>query len=439
MSSLILINPCIFDFAAFDLWSKPFGLLTIAGHLRAHGYDVKLIDCMDRSGTKSSLYGTGKFQREILPSPEKLSHIKRNYARYGIAAQAIAEKLKLIKNPSAIMVTSHMTYWYPGVQETIKTARLVHPDVPVILGGTYVKLCCAHAKENSGADLISDSGNIEEIISMLKGIGVYPSGEAITDGCIYPAMDLVKNPGYAVIMSSVGCPFDCCYCASSFLSPPYKRRNPQEAVKEILHWHNSLGVTDFAFYDDALLIDSNQHAVPIFEGILSHGLNIRLHTPNAVHAREISFGLAHIMKRAGMKTIRLGFETADHNRIDKKINTEDFLTAAGVLHEAGFSREELGAYILAGLPDQTPESVETALRLCEKAEIQPFLAEYSPLPHTALWEKAVKSSGYDIENEPLFHNNTLLPCWNDKQRRRMPELKDLAVSIRIRVKQGRTW
>jgi len=329
-----------------------------------------------------------------------------------------------------------MTYWYPGVQETIKTARLVHPDVPVVLGGIYAKLCRTHAEKNSGADIISDSSNIEEIISILKGIGIYPSREV--GGCIYPAMDLIKNPGYAVIMSSTGCPFDCRYCASSFLQHSYKRRNPQEVVKEILHWHNSLGITDFAFYDDALLINSAQHAIPIFEGILSHGLNIRLHTPNAVHAREISFDLARIMKQAGMKTIRLGLETADHDRreIDKKINTEEFLAAACVLHEAGFSGEELGAYILAGLPGQTPESVEATLKICEKAEIQPFLAEYSPIPHTALWGNAVKASDYDIENEPLFHNNTLLPCWNDKQRCRMSELKDLAVSIRRKIKHG---
>jgi hypothetical protein len=31
---LILINPWIYDFAAYDLWSKPLGLLYLAGYLR---------------------------------------------------------------------------------------------------------------------------------------------------------------------------------------------------------------------------------------------------------------------------------------------------------------------------------------------------------------------------------------------------------------------
>ena len=33
-STLILINPWIYDFAAYDLWSKPLGLLYLAGWFR---------------------------------------------------------------------------------------------------------------------------------------------------------------------------------------------------------------------------------------------------------------------------------------------------------------------------------------------------------------------------------------------------------------------
>ena len=46
-SDLILINPWIYDFAAYDLWSKPLGLLYIAGYLRECGYTIHLVDCLD--------------------------------------------------------------------------------------------------------------------------------------------------------------------------------------------------------------------------------------------------------------------------------------------------------------------------------------------------------------------------------------------------------
>ena len=45
---VLLISPWIYDFAAYDLWSEPLGLLYIAALLREYGYEVSLIDCLDR-------------------------------------------------------------------------------------------------------------------------------------------------------------------------------------------------------------------------------------------------------------------------------------------------------------------------------------------------------------------------------------------------------
>ena len=36
----LLINPWIYDFAAYDFWLKPYGLLLIGGKLRKLGYSV---------------------------------------------------------------------------------------------------------------------------------------------------------------------------------------------------------------------------------------------------------------------------------------------------------------------------------------------------------------------------------------------------------------
>ena len=37
---LLLINPWIYDFTAYDFWSKPLGLLYIASILRNIGYQI---------------------------------------------------------------------------------------------------------------------------------------------------------------------------------------------------------------------------------------------------------------------------------------------------------------------------------------------------------------------------------------------------------------
>ncbi|MBE9570101.1 MAG: radical SAM protein, partial [Proteobacteria bacterium] len=163
--SLILINPWICDFAAYDLWSKPLGLLYLAGYLRYCGFRIHLIDCLDvhhpgMKGDKSMekpkrrLYGTGKFWRQEVPKPLPLSVVPRPYSRYGLSLNVFVEELNKIRKPAAILVTSLMTYWYPGVKEVISLARKVHPGVPIILGGIYARLCHNHARQNMQADRI---------------------------------------------------------------------------------------------------------------------------------------------------------------------------------------------------------------------------------------------------------------------------------------------
>ncbi|HMK76095.1 MAG TPA: B12-binding domain-containing radical SAM protein, partial [Thermodesulfobacteriota bacterium] len=44
---ILLINPWITDFAAYNFWIKPLGLLRIASLLRMNGFRITLIDCTD--------------------------------------------------------------------------------------------------------------------------------------------------------------------------------------------------------------------------------------------------------------------------------------------------------------------------------------------------------------------------------------------------------
>jgi hypothetical protein len=44
---ILLVNPPIYDFAAYDFWLKPYGLLSVAGYLRGRA-EFKLFDYLDR-------------------------------------------------------------------------------------------------------------------------------------------------------------------------------------------------------------------------------------------------------------------------------------------------------------------------------------------------------------------------------------------------------
>ena len=423
VEKVLLINPWIYDFAAYDMWAKPVGLMYIGSVLRKNGLDVELIDCMSaehplmRKKPKRKPRGDGKFYREIIEKPDHLKDIRRNYCRYGISKEAFIHDLGKAKRPDIVLVTSMMTYWYTGVFDVIKIVREYLGDIPVVLGGVYATLCYEHANMFSGADrIVAGEGEIEILKLMEELWGTTPRwlpDMDNLDSLPYPCFDLLTKIDYVCIQTSRGCPFRCTYCASHTLSKTFRRRDPIKVVDEIEYWHKRYGIKNFAFYDDALLHSPERFAIPMFHDIIARDMDVSFHCPNGLHARYIDTRTAGLLKKAGMEEIRLGLETTNTVRQKQtggKVTTAEFLKAVGNLHKAGYTNKDIGVYILCGLPHQDADEVRNAIEFVKSTGARPMIAEYSPIPHTGLWKEAVKVSRYPIDKEPLFQNNTLLPC-----------------------------
>ena len=440
---ILLVNPWIHDFAAYDVWAKPMGLLLLAAILRDHGHDVSYIDCQDRFHPKAAhsdpfaRHGRGPYLKTPLALPSGLSDIPRRFSRYGIRPDWFREDLLTMQRPDLVLVTSMMTYWASGVRETIAEIKHIWPDVTVVLGGIYATLCQAHAEKTSGADrVITGPGEplILGLVEDITGIRTAPRYDLTDlDALPYPAYDLQHVINYAAIRTSRGCPFRCSYCASGFIAPSFSRRCPKNVAAEIRHWHDRYGVRDFAFYDDALLTDPNTHAKPLFQAVIDANLDIRFHTPNALHVREITPEMAGLMKKAGFETLRLGVESTDfENRknMDLKISESDFTRAINALRQAGFRKEQVGAYLLIGLPGQNLAEVEFSVREVLASGITPVLTHYTPIPHTRLWNEAVRHSRYPLEQDPLYTNNSIFPCRQESfSWKEITHLKDIIASF----------
>lgn len=423
---ILLINPWIHDFTAYDFWAKPLGLLQLGAICRLHGFKISYIDCQDRfhplarPSDPLTRNGRGPFLKTRIDPPAVLKGIRRRYSRYGILPEWFARDLAAISSPDVILITCMMTYWYPGLMETIAEIRKIHPATPILVGGVYATLWREHSVSTVGADHIISGPAEETILDIIGDItGVRESlrfDPRDLDTYPFPAFDLQHIIGYIPLLTARGCPFSCDYCASNILQPRRMRRNPAAVVEEIVFWHEKFGVGEFAFYDDALLMDAAEHAIPLFEGIVQAGLNVNFHTPNGVHIRGISPKTADLMFRAGMKTLRLGLETTDFDhRNDTKVGkVAEFDQALALLREAGFSDRQLGAYLLAGLPGQDPEAVATSMAAVRSRRITPHLTYYSPLPGTPMWEAACAASRYNLVADPVFTNNAILPCWDSE-------------------------
>lgn len=421
--NVLLVNPWIHDFAAYDVWARPMGLMLIGGILRDHGIKTSYIDCLDRFHPELPdvrgryRHGRGGYHKETIRKPGGLEDIPRRYSRYGIKPEWLRRDLLSMEKPDLVFVTSQMTYWYPGVRETITCIKEVFPSVPLVLGGIYATLFPDHARRTSGADLVFQGPGEKDVLDLVKKFTGFSTSEAYDtshiDSWPKPAFNLQRNLNHVPIVTSKGCPFSCAYCASGFLNPEFQMRNPEAVVDEILYWHKAFGIRDFAFYDDALLVNHDSHAVPILEGIIRSGADLFFHTPNAIHLREISKDMAELLFRAGFKTLRLGLETTDFDNrtdIDRKVSEKDFIRGASNLLRAGFTKNQVGAYLLAGLPGQRLASIKDSIRTVKKSGIMPVLTFYTPIPHTAMWKSAVASSRYDLEKDPVFSNNSIFPC-----------------------------
>jgi len=431
---LLLINPWIYDFAAYDFFARPLGLLYLAGWLRAQGYAVNFLDCLGAPHVRTGPFGTGRYPKEIIPPPPALAGITRRYGRYGISEAAFRERLARVPTPTAILVTSLMTYWYPGVAAAIRLARERFPGVPVILGGIYATLCPEHAQKHSGADRVVAGPGEAAILGILEEVtGSAPLGPILPDredldSRPYPALDLLDHPSFIPILTSRGCPLDCTYCASRQLQPVYRRRRPLAAAAELIYWQDQLGLADAAFYDDALLLGASDHLLVILEELAGRGRTFRFHTPNGLHAHLITREVAGWLKRANFATLRLGVETTalGEARLDAKLQAGELEAALAHLREAGFIPAKIGVYLLIGLPDQEEAEVAASILRVKELGATPILAQYSPIPGTALWPRALATSRFDLTADPLFHNNSLFPCWPEFSWDRYTRLKRLA-------------
>jgi radical SAM superfamily enzyme YgiQ (UPF0313 family) len=426
--NILLINPWVHDFAVHDLWAKPLGLLMLGGLLRAHGYQLRLLDCLDIhdprlkevTGMKRATrrgYGTGKFYRTEIPKPASLEQFERPYYRFGITPQIFRDLLVRGPKPDVVLVTSTMTYWYPGVQESIRLVKDQFPDVPVVLGGIYATLCQEHAASNSGADHVLSGPGENLILQLLEKLTGHSSDKPLHSGekktIPRPAFDLLPQLDYICTLTSRGCPFHCPYCASDLLYSGFVRRDPIEVVDELEHWHKKYSIVDVAFYDDALLLDADKHILILLKEVIKRKLPLQFHTPNGVHVAGLSEEVCESLFLSGFRTVRLGLETTDDARqhqLGGKVKPGAFSAAMENLTRAGFQPGQIGVYLLCGLPGQNRDEVAESIRMVKDHRARPYLAEYSPIPGTPLWPEALRSSPFDLANEPLFHNNSILPC-----------------------------
>ena len=453
----LFIAPPVYDFALFDLFLRPYGLLRSAALFEQSGYEISFIDALDPYDRETAaLYGRypkrkgagrGKFFRRPAKLPEGVLGIKRQFSRYGIDRSVLEAKLKALngrRGPDIICIGTGMTYWYPGVLEVIHLSRQIWPDTPIVAGGVYASLLPDHL-ESLGGNLkaiagaldrggagrkVLDTFLMEELLVPLSGdLPRYPPMMPLKSGWDpwaewYPGimvpesrhgkMDLhpaLVRDGGAVIRLNRGCPYRCDYCASRLLEPACIAGDI-DSLYEYIKALSKEGVKSFAFYDDALLLNKEEQLLPLLEKLIQNLPGLSFFTPNAMHLRMMDRETAELMRRSGFRDLRFGYESNSeefHLLHDRKYRPGEATAAFDALKQAGFRQNEVLLYVLGGLPGQKKKELLTSINSARESGFQVQVAEYSPVPGTPMWEESVRLARFPIAEEPLYQNNSFKP------------------------------
>lgn len=415
---ILFINPPVYDFSAYDLWAKPVGFLKIIDVFVKNGFEIFYFDFMDRNHRfyenlkrKKEKFGCGKYYFEIIEKPQVYKDVPRRYKRFGLPEKIFYEFIGKIGEIDFIFISSGMTYWVLGIKEIVEICKKVYPSTPIILGGIYATFCYYDA-EKLPVNMVFRGKDIQKFINDFST--AFNLNIKIPEK-IFPYWDVYEKLDYLVVKTSYGCPFSCYYCGIKQIEPEYFKREKEKVIEEIIKNVEKFHISDIAFYDDALLFDFGNHLFPIISEILKYKKNLRFHTPNGLNPRFITKEVVEFLKFANFKTLRLSLETIEEKRMKEssfKVNFSEFEKSIKYLIDAGFEKEDLGVYILAGLPGQSPYKVMETIKILKNYPCKIKIAEYSPIPGTVDFEIARKLYPELPIEDPLYQNNSIFPLWN---------------------------
>ncbi len=401
---ILLVNPAIYDFTAYDFWLRPYGMLSIAGYLRGQA-EFAMFDYLGQSNdffkthkTRKDKYNRGSFFSKATIKPDAFKTITRRFSRYGLPRELFVEYLKNNEPTEFAMIQTTMTYWYLGVKEAIDDLREYWPGTKIILGGNYPTLCYEHALK-IGADLIVQGVDLRPLWDYLK---------------IVPDMDqpglweIYNGLKVGVLKLTDGCPFKCSYCSVPQVYNGFKQRSMKRSIAE-LELLIELKARDIAFYDDSLLYKFDGILGPFLNEIIERQIKVNLHSPNALNARFITADIAEKMVRAGFKTFYLGFESNSvkwQKQTGGKVFSHELAQAVEHLKNAGADAKDITAYQIVGHPKSDLQELEDSIRFVNSLGIKTKLADFSPIPTTPDGQLCGELVDMD---EPLMHNKTAFP------------------------------
>ncbi len=414
---VLLINPpqTFYQGSEPPAGNLPLGLMHIAATLTNAGYTAEILDAF--------LGGDSSFQRngEVINVGLSLEQIKQEITQ---------------RKPGIVGIAGPFTSQIGNSVQISSLVKQVDPNILTVVGGPHVSIVpkmfleevenvdivvCGEG-EYTMVDVAKAFEGKEELNEVL-GIAYRKNGEVNVnpprpliknlDELPYPAYELVdmekylspKKIGYRSFRSraismvtSRGCPFNCCFCAVHLhMGREFRAHSSSYVLNHIKHVVEKYDVKNVFFEDDNLTLDLARFEA-ICDGLIEKKLKIGWETPNGVRADCLNLNLLQKMKKSGCQSVFFGVESGDQQILDnvicKSLDLNRVVEVAKNCRKIGL---KAGGFYIIGFPGEKKENmqktVDFALRLKRDYDVGMHLFMATPSYGTKLYDEC-KEKGY---------------------------------------------
>jgi anaerobic magnesium-protoporphyrin IX monomethyl ester cyclase len=406
---LLLVNPGAREQVYGKLSSSLSGIEPplwcglIAGFIREKGYSVKIIDA----------------EAENL-SPEETAR------RIAECKPDLAAIIVLGSNPSAAS-TPKMT----SAGETLTVLKKISPQIKTLLGGLHPSALPERTLTEEDVDFVCQGEGFYTILQLLdlfkekgkpgeykiNGLWYKKEGKVISNPPAPPIKNLDELPfaawdllpmemyrahnwhcfdhindrgHYAVIYTSLGCPFKCNYCNIHALydKPGIRFRSPEKVIEEIDFLVKNYKIKNIKILDELFVLKEDR-VRRICDLIIQRGYKLNIWAYARVDT--VNEALMKKMKKAGINWVAFGIESASisvREGVTKRFSQDTIKKAIEITRAADVYI--MGNFIF-GLPDDDMDTMRETLDFAKQLNLE-YINFYTAMayPGSQLYYEALQ-------------------------------------------------
>jgi radical SAM superfamily enzyme YgiQ (UPF0313 family) len=201
------------------------------------------------------------------------------------------------------------------------------------------------------------------------------------------------------IISSVGCPHSCYFCAAKVINPCLRLRSAEKLVEEMSFLFHRYKIVNFKFVDDNFLIKS-QRLRTLISLLRERCMLDKITISCTSSSKFITEENVESLKLLHAESVNLGFESGSE-RVLKKLKASQITLADHQRAIRLLNRNRIMVYgtFIVGTPGETIEDLQETLSFVAHNKIH-HLSCYvlKPLPGTPFWKELVEQGRIDPDH-----------------------------------------